>query len=431
MRVEVVVVGGGVAGLWLLDGLVRRGRTAVLLEAGALGTGQTIAAQGIVHGGLKYTLDGLLSPSAAAIRDMPALWRACLDGRADPDLSRTRIRSPHCWLWRTDSLASRLGMLGARFGLRVAPQVLDAADRPAVLAGCPGTVARLDEPVLDPASLLADLAERHAGRLLRIAGEHGIAFDQGPDGHVSAVRIVRPGTGEALRIETRSVVLTAGAGNAVLRERLGLPTGAMQRRPLHMVLVRGSLPPLAGHCVDGAKTRVTITSDTDCAGRTVWQVGGQIAEETISVDAAETVRRAARELRSVLPGCGRLFDSCTASTYLVDRAEGTMPGGKRPETFRILSERNVLTAWPTKLVLAPVLAGELADRIAAAESSVVPGSRDERPASDALGPCAGWPRPEVALPPWETPRDWLPFVADETSPAADPTRVPQGRSDAA
>ena len=118
---DVVIFGGGAAGLWLLDELTRRGQCAVLLEANALGTGQSVAAQGIIHGGLKYTLQGMLTKSATSIREMPALWRECLDGQREPNLSDVRRRSNECYLWRTDSLSSRLGMLGAQFGLRIAP----------------------------------------------------------------------------------------------------------------------------------------------------------------------------------------------------------------------------------------------------------------------------------------------------------------------
>ena len=42
--------------------------------------------------------------------------------------------------------------------------------------------------------------------------------------------------------------------------------------------VRGALPGLCGHAIEGAKTRVTITSDVDARGRTVWQLGGQVSE---------------------------------------------------------------------------------------------------------------------------------------------------------
>ena len=83
VQLDVVIFGGGGAGLWLLDELVRQGFSALLMEAHGLGSGQTVASQGIIHGGLKYTLSGLLTPSASAIRDMPGVWRACLAGERE------------------------------------------------------------------------------------------------------------------------------------------------------------------------------------------------------------------------------------------------------------------------------------------------------------------------------------------------------------
>ena len=56
MRLDVLVFGGGAAGLWCLDRLRRAGYHAILLESKAIGSGQTIQSQGIIHGGGKYAL---------------------------------------------------------------------------------------------------------------------------------------------------------------------------------------------------------------------------------------------------------------------------------------------------------------------------------------------------------------------------------------
>ena len=131
-RPDVVIFGGGVAGLWLLDELVRRGHDAVLLESSRLGTGQSIAAQGIIHGGLKYSLAGSTTGSALGVKQMPGVWADCLAGRRDPDLGDVTVRSQTCLLWRGKSLGSRLGFLGARLGLEVTPRMISPAERPAV-----------------------------------------------------------------------------------------------------------------------------------------------------------------------------------------------------------------------------------------------------------------------------------------------------------
>ncbi len=391
MDMDVVIFGGGAAGLWLLDELTRRGQRAVLLEANALGTGQTVAAQGIIHGGLKYTLQGLLTNSATSIREMPAIWRECLDGQREPNLRAVRRRSDECYLWRTDSLSSRLGMLGAQFGLRVAPQPVSAVDRPEILRGCPGTVARLPEQVISTISLIEVLATRNRERLLKVDPTR-VIFDCGGLGVVTSIRL-----DDSLTLQPRAVVFTAGAGNSALRRSVGLTGEAMQRRPLHMVMLRSKqLPMFQGHCVDGAKTRVTITSEMDSTGRTVWQVGGQIAEDGVVCDERTLLTCARDELRAVLPNIE--LSSVEWSTYRVDRAEGIIPGGKRPESVQVRREGNCLTAWPTKLALVPQLVAELVEQMETANL---------KSEMDSTNLSHNWPRPAVALPPWETTTRWL------------------------
>src|SRR5690606_33295549 len=158
------------------------------LEAGDLGSGQTIASQGIIHGGLKYTLSGLFTPSARAIREMPTIWRRCLAGEGPPDMPRlsgTRLRAEFCHIWRTETLSARLAMFGARAGLLITPRKLDVSERPPVLAQCPGAVARLDEQVLEPVSFLEVLAQQHQARLLKFDAAAGLEIAAGADGAVS------------------------------------------------------------------------------------------------------------------------------------------------------------------------------------------------------------------------------------------------------
>lgn len=401
MQLDAVIFGGGVAGMWLLDELVREGRRVVLLESGDLGRGQTVAAQGILHGGLKYTLQGLLTRSAANIREMPLVWRECLAGTRQPNLAGTRIRSEHCYLWRTDSVASRVGMIGARFGLQVAPESLSTDERPAVLRNCPGTVAKLAEQVICPRSLLQLLAKRHCERIIQIDGRQGLEFDVASPGNIRAITLNSAATRESLRLEPRTAVFTAGAGNAELRSRAGLPNdGVMQRRPLHMVLVQGDLPILNGHCVDGAKTRVTITADRACGG-VVWQLGGQIAEDGVNMDEQTLIAAAHAELTAVLPGVDLSRTQWT--TYRVDRAEGLTSTGKRPDDSRIMCDGNTITAWPTKLVLAP----QLAERIVAEvrRRPAVGDAKESLPTQ--------WPRPQVAPLPWESARNWMRLSSEE------------------
>ena len=392
-ELDVLIIGGGIAGLWLLDELHRRSCRTLLLESRALGSGQTIASQGILHGGLKYSLSGLVDSSSKAVAEMPQRWRASLCGQEPPDLRGVRVLSPCCYMWRTDSLSSRAGLLAAQVVVRTAIEKVSTQDRPAALSQCPGDVLRVEEHVLDISSLLEAFRVAHSDRMILIEGESiGIATERNDSTEVRAV--VSDGDDQVL-FRPKVVVLSAGEGNAGLRQKAGLDEDAMQRRPLHMVMVRGNLPVLFGHCVDGNKTRATITSASDSAGQTVWVVGGEISEQGVDYSEAALIEFAREELRRVLPGVD--FNDTQWATYRINRAEGRIPGNRRPTGMVWRREGSIITAWPTKLVLAPQLAREIADSLtlsrAAAPQLVLP---------------PHYPRPRVALPPWEACEEWTP-----------------------
>lgn len=392
MRVDTIIFGGGAAGAWLLDDLVRNGFNAILVEAHALGAGQTVTSQGIIHGGMKYTLSNLLDPSAQAIAQMPVIWRDCLAGRAKPDLSQATVRAEFCYLWSTGSAASMIGMTGARHFLRVKPSEVPRDHWPDALRGV-RSVYRMDEQVIAPASFIAAVTRPHQSRLFKVDGEAGIEFQLTAPGRIEAVTLTEGG--RTMTVQPGSVVFTAGEGNAHLRTLAGLGAEIMQRRPLHMVMARGNLPVLNGHCTDFNKTRVTITSDVDSRGSIVWQVGGQVSEVGVDMDANDLIAHTGRELSSAIPGIS--LAGVSWATYRVNRAEAATGGGLRPSDARVIADGNTLTCWPTKLALAPRLAEMVRDAL---------GKPAGAPARDTMPPINEWRRPVVALPPWELAQQW-------------------------
>jgi len=400
-ELDALIFGGGVAGLWLLDELHRRSFRTLLIENRALGAGQTIASQGILHGGLKYALGGLLSGSAQAVGEMTDLWRQCLEGCAQPDLRGVRILSPCCYLWRTKALASKVGLTAARFGLRTPVAKVAPHERPPALARCPGDVLRVDEQVIEVGSLLRELAHRHNDHILKIGDSNDVTFTTSKPGHVESIELRREDSTMVLLLKPGVVIFTAGEGNADLRRRVGLPQDAMQLRPLHMVMVRGSLPQLFGHCVDGNKTRVTITSVVDTLGRTVWQVGGELAEKGVNMSTAELIEFARRELPSVLPAVD--FTNTQWATYRINRAEGHDPRGARPEGPVWRREGSFITAWPTKLVLAPRLAELIVNSLGKPTCTELTPSPHPTAYSLQSG---GRGESKIAQPPWEVAQEW-------------------------
>ncbi len=392
-EIDLLVIGAGIAGLAILDRAHRSGRIAIAVESGDLGRGQSVAAQGIIHGGLKYTLKERDLEAADTIRAMPEAWGRFVSapGPADLDLREATILSPCTWVWRTDSLASRIGMLGASRMLRTRTDSVDRSNRPPLLEDVPGKVLRVEEPVFDTRSVLQTLANQHRDRLVAIDGDEGIEL-RSRGGHIESA-VLRDRDGHEIEVRPRAVVCAAGVGNEAILSRLGLDGDLAQRRPLHMALVRGrGLPQLHGHCVDGNRTRVTITSNSDGDGRTVWQLGGDLAEQGTARGDAEQLRVADRELAAVLPGLDLdAFDEVSWSSYRVDRAEPRTTAGWRPDDAVVREAApGLFIAWPTKWALAP--------RLAAAVMESLPPPREERPIPVDLGHMT---RPEVQAFPWE------------------------------
>ena len=67
LHIDILIFGGGIAGLWTLARLRKEGYSCLLLESNSLGAGQTIASQGIIHGGIKYALTGQASAASKAL----------------------------------------------------------------------------------------------------------------------------------------------------------------------------------------------------------------------------------------------------------------------------------------------------------------------------------------------------------------------------
>ena len=389
-QLDALVIGGGVAGLWCLDALMEAGFDAALLESSALGTGQSISAQGILHGGVKYSLTGLLDPASAAISRMPERWDRSLRGECRPDLRAVTVRTEACHLWRTQALRSIAGMVGAKLALAVRPQRLDRTDRPPVLADCPGEVARLPEKVIETPTLMRALAALHPDRIWQGTVLEGDARDP----ERTRVRVA-DAHGAIHVLVARRVVLAAGGGTPGLLERLQLPEERtpMQRRPLHMAMIKGPpelLPELNGHCADGGRTRVTITSSTSEDHQRVWQLGGELSEAGCDQTPEALIDAARSCLREVLPGFDPDDERLAWSTYRIDRAERRQGEARRPTGPYVGTSGSAIIAWPTKLVMAPWTAEQ-----------VVKAMGDLRPAERPTGSRNGWSSPPVARPPWE------------------------------
>lgn len=383
-EIDVAIFGGGIAGLWMLHRLRQQGFDALLFENRALGAGQTLASQGIIHSGVKYTFDNVMRPQAQSLAAMPKIWLDCMAGHGELDLRGTKVLASHQLLFTGGGLAGRVAGLASK-ALRGASEPLPREEYPKLFAAPEfhGQIFRLHEPVLDTRSVLSALSSPSALRAqvkeIRRKGDMvtQIVFD-GPDETVVA---------------PRTVIFAAGAGNEWFAAQLGLDPGkTTQRRPLRMFLARGLPYPLYAHClVPDPKPRVTVTTH-ECQGENVWYIGGNVAEKAVGLNDADALRWAHAEMACLFPWLD--WKAVSWSIYDVDRAE---PSASKllPAGPALRSVGNAALVWPSKLALAPALADQVLRWIE--ERKISPSHRAAR---------LPFPPAQVGQYPWEEVRQW-------------------------
>ena len=380
---DVLIVGAGVAGLWLNARLRRQGFSTVLVENHSLGGAQTLKSQGIIHGGAKYALHGALTGASEAIADMPRRWREALAGDGELDLSGVRLLSEAHYLWSPGTLAGNLTSFFASKAVRGRVDQVKGDQLPPALQNprFKGKVYRLAELVVDVPSLVERLAELAGDSLL--AGQKVEPLFENE--RLIGLRV------DGLDILAQRIVLSAGQGNAELLASLEINVPAQQLRPLHMVMVKGpSLKPLYAHCLGGGpKPRITVTTHPAANGEWVWYVGGDIAEaEGVARTPDEQIAAAKKELASLLPWVD--LSQAQWATLRVDRAEPAQSGLVRPDNAFVSDTGRLLVGWPTKLALAP----DFSDRVinALEQDGIKPGNVPALP---------DFPRPPLGKTAWE------------------------------
>lgn len=380
---DVLIVGAGVAGLWLNARLRRQGFSTVLVESASLGGGQSLKSQGIIHGGAKYALHGALSGASEAIADMPRRWREALDGKGELDLSGVRLLSDAHYLWSPGTIAGNLTSFFASKAVRGRVDQVKGEQLPPALQHpkFKGKVYRLAELVVDVPSLINRLAELAGDSLL--AGKQIEPLYEGDE--LIGLRV------DGTDIHAQRIVLSAGGGNADLLKAVGISQPQMQRRPLHMVLVKGpTLKPLYAHCLGGGtKPRITVTTHPAADGQWVWYLGGDLAEaDGVAREPEAQIAVARKELEALLPWVD--LSQAQWATLRVDRAEPAQSGLVRPDNAFLDSQKRLMVGWPTKLALAP----DFADRVLSVLSreSIHP---TPQPA------LANVPKPPIAVPVWD------------------------------
>ena len=245
---------------------------------------------------------------------------------------------------------------------------------------------RIEERVLDPHSIIAELAKPVSESCFRIDWSQAefVSENENP----TAIRFQDSG----IIVRAKRFVFAAGKGNARLLEACGLELPAMQVRPLHQVVVKkNGLPDFYSVCIGNTpKPPIVSTTHRDAEERTVWYIGGELAEaDGVARNEADQIKTAQAWFSKNMPWID--LKGTDWSTIRVDRAEPKTESGARPPgAFCKKTGEKIYVGWPTKLALAPDLADGVMRLLG--EDQISPGEKnsEEIPLS----------RAEVGKPEW-------------------------------
>ena len=388
-----LIIGGGIMGLWLASLLKQQGSSVLLVEQEALGNGQTVVSQGIIHAGVKYQLGNKKDQLQQEVALAASLWRKCFLGQGIFDLSSVPLLSSVYYLWQLPQVG--LGAIKKAILSRALKSVSklvapEAYPKALSYAKKQGFVLEVAEQVVDVSALLAHFASYLGSNALLGVPQN---FDQDKNGHITAVTIAHGDKG--MKIIPRHVYFTAGAGNAALLEQLkpGSNSALMQRRPLQMVYYtftkEETAEPLFMHALKGGTTPLfTITSHVNAKQELVWYIGGAVAEDPASRSSQAQIAYVMDQMQSHFPDIG--WKKAQFRCFFIDRAEDAQPKGRRPLRAFNQVHANYNIIWPSKLTLAPLVAKSIVNHVKQSKEADI-------------APCdvQDWPSPPCALAPWD------------------------------
>ena len=326
-EVDVVVVGGGLQGLVILDSLIGAGYSCALVTEGDLGAGQTLHSHGFLNTG--FGLSGPELPIAAA-----EIVHPCLRERG-VELSDNWIVVPPPGFPPFASLP---------------PARLPAGFSPAF-----GETARkLPDQGFAKRRLVEVLSRGHEDRILRAS----VTGFRGRE-RVEAVEVQPAGSRATVELATRAVVVAAGCGSKGLLKMLVGPTPQIEtikHRLVHMLCIRaprGVLPPTSVLAMPlGLMVAAHEDPDSVTWYVTPMQMGGpsfdDVPNDATANVVPEILARALStllELYPVLPKTDGLQMGCYAG-YRQDI--GDQPGARMCEM--VAGSPNVMVALPSGLV---------------------------------------------------------------------------------
>lgn len=379
IEVDVVVVGGGIQGLWLLGDLVAAGYNAILLERMQPGFGQTghshvFLHQGHMYAGMKANPNDTLD-RIKKVQQANSFW--------EQELQSGRLKN-----LQPITSTFYMGFSDADFGenfealcKRGSLTCDEMTPIPAELGPLTKRVYKADGTCLDSNKLLTQLLQ--SGNLTdRVGLCEIVSVQSNPSGrfHLLGKRDKQ----NSLQFDAGAVVLSAGSGNEHVQRLFGVNVsnnGSRQQTvKTFMLVVREideQLPPTSGMYPDF--DGLFMVSRTDPDGRTVWLIADRqrklvpVPGEITAFDPLSWFRTIKLTLTKLFP---RLMDHPEHyewGIYEAAKAElwtenDRREGGKFPVNYHFnrMPGMPVWLAWPTLLTFAPLVAHLIAQELATA-----------------------------------------------------------------
>jgi hypothetical protein len=380
LDLDVVIIGGGIQGLWLLADLLDKGYQAILLERMRPGFGQTGHSHVFLHEGHMFASGRKeqhqdIVEHVGFVREANLLWKAALkDGR----LANLKPLKNNFYIgWMNVGKAETFQEACRRANIpceEVTTHPSEFGDLPMI-----ETFYKSEGICLESRALLEELLNhgnlhKHVGYCKEISVE---IYDSGR----FQLSVTCSSEGP-LKVRAGALVLSAGAGNEKLVNRLFAnshiqmdPNATRQQTVKTFMLVirdlNGSLKPAAGMFQEFGG--IFMVSRQDSQGRTVLLIGDKHRElvpypgEMTAFDAATWFQGMKMELEKLLPLLINnandyewgIYEGIKAEPWTI--SDKFKEGGALPRIYCVHKHPDtpIWLTWPTLLTFAPKVASDI------------------------------------------------------------------------
>lgn len=376
VKANIVIVGGGIAGLWMLNRLNKK-YSVVLIENEALGSGQTLYSQ------------GLILPRSQEVGDVTGrriqkVWRDCLNGFGDVDLRTSKIISDAQTLVASKGVLARMSNFMKSFKYKHLEDV-EVYQEPTIPVEKEGQFYQLKADVLDMRSVLESLAKHHMRDIYKADIEEYL--HEGTK--LKALKLKQGG--HHVVVESDVFIFTAGKGNLRALQELGIKRPQKMTKEQTSLMVKSVPFALNGAYTLSNGENMYVSSHASSEGGYVWYISGPWLNKLAETD-LDRIRKMKQIVKDTFSDIS--FEEClwSAVHYAVPQQEDWAT----TKRHKVYYSGNSVVAWPANLTTVPLLADEI---VTWAKSSV------KKPLVQDLD--LGFPQASYGLYPWESPeRNW-------------------------